>query len=276
MATPEPSRQVAARIYAVYQKKLEAAGALDFGDLLLKTCVLLRDRPDIREYYQEYFNARPGWTSTRTPTTRSTRSPRLGRQAPQRLRRGRRRSVGVLLAWGQRPQYLEFERDFADTKVVKLEQNYRSTSSIIAAATAVIRNNKGRKAKTLWTQKEAGESVRISGAAQRDGGGALGRLMHRGPCLSRRRLSDMAVFYRTNAQSRSFEEALRRSGIPYKIVGAMRFYERKEIKDALALRAALAQPGRRDRACPGAQRPRRAGSARTSQEALAQFAREGT
>ena len=137
---------------------------------------------------------------------------------------------------------LEFENDFPDTKVVTLEQNYRSSSRILEAAGRVIRHNKTRKVKTLWTTKPAGESVVVQElpSEMEEAGWVVRRI--KGLLDQGRSLRETAIFYRTNAQSRSFEEALRRAGLPYVIVGAMRFYERKEVKDALAYARLILNP----------------------------------
>ena len=238
----DASRQTAARIYVSYQKKLEAAGALDFGDLLLKTCLLLKEHQSVREYYQEYFlhllvdeyqdtnHAQYVLTKTLAAKHRNICVVGDDDQSVYSWRGANIRNI------------LEFERDFKEAKVVTLEQNYRSTSRIIEAAGLVIRHNKGRKVKTLWTRKEAGESVRVA---------ELPNEMEEAAWVARRiqellgagrSLKELAIFYRTNAQSRSFEEALRRAGLPYRIVGAVRFYERKEIKDALCYARVILNP----------------------------------
>src|SRR5262249_30083598 len=137
---------------------------------------------------------------------------------------------------------LEFERDFPGAKVVKLEQNYRSTKKILDAAGRLIKNNTRRKTKELWTANDSGEDVRFVEMAneQEEARFVVGeatRLRKSGV-----ELKDMAVFYRTNAQSRVFEDALRRDAIPYTIIGALRFYERAEIKDALAYLRVIVNP----------------------------------
>jgi DNA helicase II / ATP-dependent DNA helicase PcrA len=234
MTSPEPSRQMAARIYAIYQKKMDAAGALDFGDLLLKTCELLKNHAEVREYYQDLFmhllvdeyqdtnHAQYVLTKTLAAKHRNICVVGDDDQSVYSWRGANIRNI------------LEFERDFGDAKVVTLEQNYRSTSLILEAATTVIKHNKARKNKTLWTDKEAGESVEVRELPNEMDEARWVVDTIRGEAMRGRDLRDIAIFYRTNAQSRSFEEALRRARIPYVIIGAMRFYERKEIKDALA------------------------------------------
>ncbi|MDD5655648.1 MAG: UvrD-helicase domain-containing protein [Elusimicrobia bacterium] len=234
MTAGGPARKTAADIYLAYQRQLDAAGVLDFGDLLLRTCVLLREHEDVRAQYQEQFQHmlvdeyqdtnHAQYVLTRTLAAKHRNVCVVGDddQSVYSWRGANIRNI------------LEFETDFPDAKVVTLEQNYRSTLSIIEAAGKVIRNNKSRKPKTLWTDKPAGEAIVVRELPSEMEEAAwvarrVSALLEQG-----RSLRDMAVFYRTNAQSRSFEEALRRAGLPYVIVGAVRFYERKEIKDALA------------------------------------------
>ncbi|MBI4375791.1 MAG: UvrD-helicase domain-containing protein [Elusimicrobia bacterium] len=238
----DAARQTAARIYVEYQKRLEESGCLDFGDLLLKTCLLLKENQSVREYYQEYFryilvdeyqdtnHAQYVLTKTLAAKHRNLCVVGDDDQSVYSWRGANIRNI------------LEFERDFKDAKVVTLEQNYRSTEIILEAATRVISHNKARKAKTLWTRAEGGEAVVVQETPNEmeEANWTVRRieeLVSKG-----RSLSEFAIFYRTNAQSRSFEEALRRAGLPYRIVGAVRFYERKEIKDALCYARVLLNP----------------------------------
>ncbi len=234
MTAGEPARKTAAEIYLAYQRQLDAAGVLDFGDLLLKTCELLRDHESVRAHYQELFTHmlvdeyqdtnHAQYILTKTLAARHRNICVVGDddQSVYSWRGANIRNI------------LEFETDFPDAKVVTLEQNYRSTSRILEAAGQVIRNNKSRKPKNLWTTKPAGESVSVTELSnEMEEAGWIARRIQ-ALITAGRSLREFAIFYRTNAQSRSFEEALRRAGLPYVIVGAMRFYERKEIKDALA------------------------------------------
>jgi DNA helicase-2/ATP-dependent DNA helicase PcrA len=242
MAAGEPARKTAAEIYLAYQRKLDASGALDFGDLLLKACELLRDHEAVRSHYQKLFEHmlvdeyqdtnHAQYIITKTLAARHRNICVVG-DDDQGIYSWRGANVRNIL---------EFENDFPDAKVVTLEQNYRSTSRILEAAGKVIRHNKSRKPKTLWTAKPAGESVVVQELpSEMEEAGWVARriqeLVGQG-----RSLRETAVFYRTNAQSRSFEEALRRAGLPYVIVGATRFYERKEIKDALAYARLILNP----------------------------------
>ncbi|MHB2026370.1 MAG: ATP-dependent helicase [Elusimicrobiota bacterium] len=233
-ASSDLARQTAARIYEIYQRKIEESGALDFGDLLLKACLLLKEHQAVREYYQEYFihvlvDEYQDTNHAQYVLTKTLASPRRNLcvvgdddQSVYSFRGADIRNI------------LEFERDFKDAKVVALEQNYRSTARILDAAGAVIRNNRRRKGKSLWTEAGPGESVAALELADESEEarwtvGTIRDMIARG-----RKPADISIFYRTNAQSRSFEEALLRAGVAYRIVGAMRFYERKEIKDVLA------------------------------------------
>jgi DNA helicase II / ATP-dependent DNA helicase PcrA len=238
----DASRQTAARIYVNYQKKLDKAGALDFGDLLMKVCLMLKEHPRIREHYQDFFQHilvdeyqdtnHAQYVLTKTLAAKHKNICVVGDddQSVYSWRGANIRNI------------LEFERDFKDAKVVTLEQNYRSTGLILEAAHKVIRNNKSRKSKKVWTQKEGGEQVRVQELPnEMEEAGWVVRQIEQ-QISKGRQLREFAIFYRTNAQSRSFEEALRRAGLPYRIVGAMRFYERKEIKDALCFARVALNP----------------------------------
>jgi DNA helicase-2/ATP-dependent DNA helicase PcrA len=242
MATGDPARKTASEIYLAYQRKLDASGALDFGDLLLKACGLLREHEPVRSHYQKFFEHMLVDEYQDTNHAQYIITKTLAAQ---------HRNICVvgdddqgIYSWrgANVRNILEFENDFPDAKVVTLEQNYRSTARILEAAGKVIRNNKTRKAKTLWTTQPAGDCVVVQElpSEMEEAGWVVRRI--RGLVDQGRSLHETAVFYRTNAQSRSFEEALRRAGLPYVIVGAMRFYERKEIKDALAYARLILNP----------------------------------
>jgi|CXWL01.1.fsa_nt_gi DNA helicase-2/ATP-dependent DNA helicase PcrA len=234
MTSIDQSRQTAAKIYKVYQKKLDQAGALDFGDLLLKTCQLLRDHPKVREQWQEHFTHllvdeyqdtnHAQYILTKTLAAKHKNVCVVG-DDDQSIYSWRGANIRNIL---------EFERDFPNTKVVTLERNYRSTGRILDAAGLVIHHNKTRKPKKLWTEAAPGDEVRVQELPNESEEATWVVRRIQDEIAEGRSLKEAAVFYRTNAQSRSFEEALRRARMPYKIVGAMRFYERKEIKDAMA------------------------------------------
>jgi DNA helicase-2/ATP-dependent DNA helicase PcrA len=234
MASIDQSRQTAAKIYKVYENKLNLAGALDFGDLLLKTCQLLRDHAEIRTQLQEQFSHllvdeyqdtnHAQYILTKTLAAKHKNVCVVG-DDDQSIYSWRGANIRNIL---------EFERDFPNTMVVTLEQNYRSTSRILDAAALVIHHNKTRKSKKLWTKAPPGDEVRVQELPNEyeEATWAVRRIQEE--VSAGRSLKEIAIFYRTNAQSRSFEESMRRARLPYKIVGAMRFYERREIKDALA------------------------------------------
>jgi len=234
MTSIDQSRQTAAKIYKVYQRKLEQAGALDFGDLLMRVCQLLRDHAEIRASLQE------GFTHLLVDEYQDTNHAQY---VLTKTLAAKHKNVCVvgdddqsIYSWrgANIRNILEFEKDFPNAKVVTLERNYRSTGRILEAAGLVIQNNKQRKQKRLWTEAAPGEAIRVQ-ELPNEGDEAIWVVRRiQDEIDAGRSHKEMAIFYRTNAQSRSFEEAMRRARMPYKIVGAMRFYERKEIKDALA------------------------------------------
>jgi DNA helicase-2/ATP-dependent DNA helicase PcrA len=238
-----PFADVVARLYRRYQRTLERQNAVDFGDLILLVVRLFREQPGICARYQS--RARHLLVDEYQDTNHAQYL--LLRQ----LAAGEAPNVCVvgdddqsIYGWrgAQVRNILDFERDFPSAHVVRLEQNYRSTKTILAAAGAVIANNHGRKGKTLWTANPAGESV-VTATAEDDLAEArlvIGEV--RQLKASGRALGDVVVFYRTNAQSRALEEAAMRAAMPYTIVGGIRFYERKEIKDLLAYLRVLANP----------------------------------
>jgi DNA helicase-2/ATP-dependent DNA helicase PcrA len=221
------------RIYEMYRKALTDAGALDFDDLLLKTVDLVETSERVREFYARKFRYilvdeyqdtnRPQYLLIRRLAEIHRNLCVVG-DPDQSIYRWRGADLRNIL---------DFERDFADAKIVKLEQNYRSTQVILDAASAVIARNRNRKDKRLWTDRQGGDKVLYVRAGdeieEADFIVRTTRDTHR-----TRTESMVAVLYRTNAQSRAIEDAFMREGIPYRIIGGVRFYERKEIKDALA------------------------------------------
>jgi len=232
----------AARVYALYQQRLQQANALDFGDLLLQTVRLLEEHATVRLRWQERFsfvlvdefqdtNAIQ-YRLTRLLSERHKNLCVVG-DDDQSIYRWRGAEVGNILG---------FERDFPGTVVIRLEQNYRSTATILAAAGEVVAKNRGRKGKTLWTDNPPGEPVTVEALPDdlqeaRYVAAEVARLRGSG-----RHLRDMAIFYRTNAQSRSIEEALRGEGLPYVMFGGVKFYARLEVKDVLAYLRLLVNP----------------------------------
>ena len=229
------SRQRIASVYEEYEKQMKANNALDFDDLLVRTVQLLETQPDVLDYYQERFryimvdeyqdtnNVQFQFVSTLAAKYRNLCVVGDDDQSIYKFRGADIRNI------------LNFENVFEDAKVIKLEQNYRSTGTILDAANAVIRNNRGRKDKTLWTDNGQGEKIELR---QFDTGydeaeyivGDIRGHVDSGDCS----YNDNAVLYRTNAQSRLFEEKLVSANIPYKLVGGVNFYARREIKDLLS------------------------------------------
>jgi DNA helicase-2/ATP-dependent DNA helicase PcrA len=242
MAQHDPFRETVAKVYEAYQRRVDAAGGLDFGDLLLKTAELLRQKEGVRDFYQKHFEhiLIDEYQDTNHAQYLITRA--LAAQHRNLCVVGDPDQSIYAFRGADIRNILEFESDFQDTKVVRLEENYRSTPEILGAASAVIRNNKQRQEKTLWTKSPAGEPVEVRELAdEREEArwivGRIIRLLEDGFSLR-----EIAVFYRTNAQSRQFEDALRVAQLPYRVVGSVRFYERKEIKDVLAYARAAANP----------------------------------
>ncbi|WP_200829136.1 UvrD-helicase domain-containing protein [Arcanobacterium ihumii] len=238
---------VLAQAYMAYQQRLRAANAMDFDDLIMQTVVLLRDNPLIAEHYRRRFR------QILIDEYQDTNTAQY--QLVRELVGDEEQSVhGELTVVGDADQSIyafrgatirnieSFEEDFPNATTILLEQNYRSTQNILSAANAVISHNKGRRAKNLWT--ETGDGNKLVGYvadAESDEAGfvveEIDRLHDEGF-----KYSDMAVFYRANAQSRSIEDFLVRSGIPYRVVGGTKFYDRKEIKDAVAYLQAIVNP----------------------------------
>jgi DNA helicase II / ATP-dependent DNA helicase PcrA len=227
-------RRMMIELYARYQRACEEASVVDFGELLLRVLELLRDRPEILEQYRQRFrhllvdefqdtNAiQYRWL---TLLGSGGASPFVVGDDDQSIYRWR----------GARVENLQrFQRDFPGTRIVRLEQNYRSTGVILKAANAIIANNSARLGKNLWTEGAEGEPIRLYAAFnERDESEFVVTRIENYIRTGRKR-SEIAVLYRSNAQSRVFEEALLAAGIPYRVYGGLRFFERAEIKDALA------------------------------------------
>ena len=221
-------------LYARYEKVCAAASVVDFGELLLRALELLEQRPELREQYQRRFQhvLVDEFQDTNTIQYRSMRLLAGSTDAPF--------VVGdddqSIFRWrGARMEHLQgFQRDFTGTRVVRLEQNYRSTGNILNAANAVIAHNSMRLGKNLWTEGKAGEPITLYAALNEhdEADFVIDRINEY--LAGGHRRDEAAVLYRSNAQSRVFEEALLAAGIPYRVYGGLRFFERAEIKDALA------------------------------------------
>jgi DNA helicase-2/ATP-dependent DNA helicase PcrA len=234
--------QTVADAYEVYERELLRFNAMDFDDLLVRAVNLLELFPEVRERYQQTFH------HVLVDEYQDTNHAQYRWLA---LLAGERRNLAVVgddaqSVYGFRGadirNILDFEQDFPDAHVVKLEQNYRSTQTILSAANAVIAHNRNQVAKDLWTEVGEGDPIKVRVLADEHAEaryvvGELDRLADEG--VSR---SSVAVFYRTNAQSRVLEDALVRAEVPYQVIGGTKFYERAEIKDALAYLSLLANP----------------------------------
>ncbi len=239
-----------ASAYTHYQRRLREANALDFDDLIMTTVHLLQAFPDVRENYRRRFRHVLVDEYQDTNHAQYSLIQQLCGQSfeePETDEAGERVEPSELMVVGDADQsiyafrgadirnILDFEQDFPDATTILLEQNYRSTQTILSAANSVIGNNRGRKPTRLWTDAGAGE--RIVGYVsddEHDEARFVSEEIDKLVDSAAIRPADVAVFYRTNAQSRVFEEVFIRTGQPYKVVGGVRFYERREVRDALA------------------------------------------
>lgn len=238
----DPIAKVAARVYTRLQERLRAANAFDFDDLLLFAYLLLKNHPDVLEAYQDRF---------RYLMVDEYQDTNHAQYAITTLLAAKRKNIMVvgdddqsIYSWrgADIRNILEFETDYPEAHTVKLEQNYRSVGNVLAAANAVIANNQHRKAKKLFTSKEDGDKIQVYMASdERDEGrwiaGEIEKRKAEGFSYNQ-----IAVFYRTNAQSRMVEDMLMRAGVPYRIVGGTRFFDRAEIRDVLAYLTLVVNP----------------------------------
>jgi DNA helicase-2/ATP-dependent DNA helicase PcrA len=238
------AQAAAAQVYSAYQALLKEAGALDFDDLIYKTVEMFRTYPAILEKYQNLFQY------IMVDEYQDTNHAQY--QITKLLAQGHHNICVVgddwqsIYSWrgANFQNILDFEKDYPDATIIKLEQNYRSTKRILDAAHSVIAKNRVRSDKKLWTDRGDGEGIGVINVYNEIQEAETIVAKVQALRLSEKRdLHDFAVLYRTNAQSRSLEEGFLRAGMPYKIVGGTRFYERKEIKDALAYLRFVYQPG---------------------------------
>jgi len=224
-----------AEVYKLYQSKLKGHNALDFDDLLMLSVELLEYNPTVREKYQNKFHYilideyqdtnRAQYLLARTLAAKHRNLCVVG-DVDQSIYAWRGADIQNIL---------DFERDYPNAKVIKLEQNYRSTQIILDAANAVIENNRNRKAKSLWTHNTEGDTItHYLAVDERDEARYITDNIIKLNTVYRTAYKDIAILYRTNAQSRVIEEGLRNGAIPYTMVGGLRFYDRKEIKDIMA------------------------------------------
>ncbi len=231
-----------AKIYTAYQRKLSSANALDFDDIIYHTVTLLKQEPEVLDYYQQKF---------RYVLVDEYQDTNHIQYLLTSLLAGGRKNLCVVgdddqsiyrFRGANIENILNFEEQYPSARVIRLEQNYRSTQNILDAANAVIRNNTGRKGKTLWTDNGGGEKVRVRTTLNESDEAAfvVGDIL--AMAGQGARFQDAAVLYRMNAQSNALEYAMKRSGVPYRVVGGMKFFDRAEVKDMLAYLCVLNNP----------------------------------
>ena len=235
--------QKVADIYSRYEQKLQLNNALDFDDLLMLSIKLLQENKEVREKYQDRFDYL---------LVDEYQDTNHAQYLLTKFLAAKHRNICVVgdadqSIYGWRgadiQNILDFEKDYPDAKVIKLEQNYRSTQIILDAANAVIENNTGRKPKNLWTENKRGaDIIYFQAVDERDEARFVIEQLQNLQRTENKKLGDMAILYRTNTQSRIFEEMLIKSGISYNMVGGLKFYERKEIKDIIAYLRVIFNP----------------------------------
>lgn len=234
--------EIVSKVYQIYQKRLEENHAADFEDLLFKTVSLFKKYPEVLEKYQTR------WQYILVDEYQDTNKAQY---ELTRLLVGKNRNIFIVgdaaqAIYGWRGadfrNILNFSTDFPETKIFNLEQNYRSTKKILSAATSIISQNRSHPILSLWTQNADGEPIIVYEAKNElDEAGFITRVVGR-MTADAYNFKDLAVLYRTNAQSRSIEESFLREGVPYILVGGVRFYERKEVKDVLGYLRLIANP----------------------------------
>ncbi len=233
---------IVAKVYKLYQKKLKANNSLDFDDLIMTTIQLFKEVPEVLDYYQNKFQYvhvdeyqdtnRAQYMLCKMIADKHHRICVVG-DSDQSIYRWRGADITNIL---------NFEQDYPEATTILLEQNYRSTSTILNAANKVIANNSGRKAKNLWSDKGEGSKIQVyQGDSEHEEGYYVVSQIKKG-LTQGRKYRDYAILYRTNAQSRVIEEILIKSEVPYQIVGGIKFYDRKEIKDILAYLRLISNP----------------------------------
>ncbi|MFN9338051.1 MAG: ATP-dependent helicase, partial [Candidatus Kapaibacterium sp.] len=227
--------RLAAKVYQEYEKRLKANNAMDFDDILLSMIHVLRLFPDVRDKYNDRFRYvmvdeyqdtnRAQYTAIRLLTEKHSNICVVGDDA-QSIYRWRGADIRNIL---------EFQKDYPEVKTIRLEQNYRSTKTILDAANGVIKNNRKQLKKTIWTDNNEGELITVMPAeTERDEAEMIVNSIQSEIRRNDYEYKDFAVLYRTNAQSQPLEESFRRNALPYTIIGGMSFYKRKEVKDTMA------------------------------------------
>lgn len=235
--------QKVADVYDYYENELRKNNALDFDDLLLVTVKLLEENDEVREKYSDRF---------RYIMIDEYQDTNHAQYRLASLLASKWKNICVvgdadqsIYAWrgADIQNILDFEKDYPRCTTIKLEQNYRSTKTILQAANAVIDHNEGRPEKTLWTSKEEGGKIRhFEAQSEHDEANFMGEMITKLESIHNRSYGDIAILYRTNAQSRVIEEAMIKRGIPYTMVGGTKFYDRKEVKDILAYLRVIYNP----------------------------------
>lgn len=260
-------RRQIARIYREYQDTLSASNALDFDDIIFKTVRLLRDNEEIRRRYQsrflyvsvdEYQDTNEAQFALTALLSGGHRNLMVVGDDDQSIYRFRGATIANILG---------FDKNYSDAAVIRLERNYRSAANIIGAANGVIAHNRGRHAKKLWTDKPEGEPVSIRELDNQNAEAQfIVETVSREVRSGRRRCRDFAVLYRTNAQSQALEAAFAKAGLPYRTIGSMRFYDRKEIKDIIAYVSVIVNPNDGERLKRIINEPKRKIGERTLEE----------
>jgi DNA helicase-2/ATP-dependent DNA helicase PcrA len=239
----DPMAERTARVFEEYERVLKKNNALDFDDLILKPLELFGKLPEVLKRYQFRFKYLMVDEYQDTNRVQYNLIRALGDGHRNVCVVGDDAQSIYAFRGADIRNILDFEQDYPDCKVFRLEQNYRSTQTILSAADGVIRNNENRIPKKLWTENEEGEPITLHTCGDdREEGARVAQAVQEEIHRKKLDLKDFAVLYRTNAQSRSLEDALRRSGVPYHIVGGVAFYRRKEIKDLLAYLKLVANP----------------------------------
>ncbi len=266
--------QLIAKIYKVYQERLESSNALDFDDIIMKTVALLRDNRAIREKYSERFRyisvdefqdtneAQFALVALLSSYHRNLMAVGDDDQSIYRFRGATVQNI------------LGFDKSYTDAKVVKLEQNYRSTQTILEAANSVISHNMGRHGKTLWTDNGAGDKIHVRKLENQDAEARfIAEAINRKVSNENRSYREFAVLYRTNAQANTIENVFAKSGMPYRVLGGTRFADRKEIRDIVAYLQLINNHSDRERLLRIINEPRRKIGDKTL-EGIAQIAEE--
>ena len=231
-----------AKIYEMYQNRLKTADAMDFDDMLCNAVLLFKKCPDVLEYYQNQFRYIMVDEYQDTNKVQYQFVSMLAKKYNNICVVGDDDQSIYKFRGATIENILSFENTFKGAKIIRLEQNYRSTQKILNAANEVISNNTMRKGKTLWTENDKGENIELHNSTdERDEGNFIAQTILNGVAKGRN-FSDYAILYRTNAQSNAIEQALSRSGVPHRLIGGHRFYDREEIRDMLAYLQVITNP----------------------------------